>query len=338
MQSLATKYRPKTFEDVCSQHSVIKILEQQLITGKICNAMLFCGASGCGKTTLARIFAKKLNDGVGEPIEIDAASNSGVDNVRTIVKEAAERSVSSKYKVYILDECHSFSSTGWQAWLKCIEEPPAYTVFIFCTTDPQKIPPTILNRCLRLNITRVPAVEIKRRLEWICNQEQYINYNDACDYISRICNGGMRDGITLLEKCSSYSNDLCMDNIMLALGNYSYSTFFKLCNAVIDGDENKVLSTIEDYYINGNDMKLFVSQFMDFCLDIAKYTLFKDISVTRFPSTMINDLEYATSFDNSSKYYAYLVDKLLDLKNTIKNEVDIKSTIEVVFLRMCRCQ
>lgn len=171
MQSLATKYRPKDFSEIVSQTSVIKILERQIETGNIKNAMLFCGASGCGKTTLARAFANRVNQGVGTPIEIDAASNSGVDNVRAIVKEASERSLSGKYKIYILDECHSFSTTGWQAWLKCIEDPPAYTIFIFCTTDPQKIPQTILNRCQRFNITRISTLDMAARLEYIAKCE-----------------------------------------------------------------------------------------------------------------------------------------------------------------------
>lgn len=336
MQSLAVKYRPKDFSEVSSQTSVIKILERMIETGNIKNAMLFCGASGCGKTTLARIFANKINNGIGEPIEIDAASNSGVDNVRTIVKEASERSISGKYKVYILDECHSFSNTGWQAWLKCIEEPPAYTVFIFCTTDPQKIPATILNRVMRFNLTRINSQDIKNRLLYICGQEGYTNYEESCDYLSKICHGGMRDGISLLEKCANYSEDLSINNVLEALGNYSYSVFFKLCNALIDGNEKDVLDIVADYYNKGNDLKLFVNQFMDFCIDVAKYALFKTCDVTQIPVSMENDLKYATGFDNPERYYVYLIDKMLELKNMVKNEVDVRSTVEVVLLQIAR--
>lgn len=336
MQSLAVKYRPKEFSECVSQSSVIKILERMIETGNIRNTMLFCGASGCGKTTLARIFANKINNGVGTPIEIDAASNSGVDNVRTIVKEASERSLSGKYKVYILDECHSFSNTGWQAWLKCIEEPPAYTVFIFCTTDPQKIPATILNRVMRMNLTRISSHDIRDRLRYICSQEGFTNYDEACDYLSKICYGGMRDGISLLEKCANFSTDLKIENVLEALGNYSYDVFFKLCNALIDGDERTVLDIISQYYDKGNDLKLFVSQFLDFCIDLAKYSLFKTCDVTRIPSSMESDLKYATGFDNPEKYYNYVIDKVLDLKNMVKNEVDVRSTVEVMLLQIAR--
>lgn len=336
MQSLAVKYRPKEFSDVSGQLSVIHILERMIETGNIRNAMLFCGASGCGKTTLARIFANKINNGQGYPIEIDAASNSGVDNVRSIVKEASERSISGKYKVYILDECHSFSNTGWQAWLKCIEEPPTYTVFIFCTTDPQKIPATILNRVMRFNLTRIGAHDIRDRLKYICAQEGFTNYNESCDYLSKICYGGMRDGISLLEKCANYSTDLKIDNVLEALGNYSYDVFFKLCNALIDGNEKQVLEIVSQYYDKGNDLKLFVNQFLDFCIDVSKYSLFKTCDVTRIPVSMESDLKYATGFDNPEKYYMYVIDKLLELKNMVKSEVDARSTVEVMLLQIAR--
>lgn len=336
MQSLSVKYRPKEFSECLSQESIIKILEKQLETNHISNAMLFCGPSGCGKTTLARIFADKLNGGCGSPIEIDAASNSGVENVRAIVKEASERSLSGLYKVYILDECHSFSNTGWQAWLKCIEEPPQYTVFIFCTTDPQKIPPTILNRVMRFNLTRISHVDIANRLRYICMNEGFTEYEDCCNYLSRICNGGMRDGISLLEKCSKFSTCLSMQNVITALGNYSYEVFFNLCDALVDGNEQSVFSIISSYYDEGNDLRLFVSQFMDFCIDVSKYALFKDIQVTKIPTTLLDRVKYATNFDSPEKYYFYVLDKLLELKYNIRNEVDVKTTVLVVLLQIAR--
>lgn len=180
-EALATKYRPRTLEEMVSQNSIVKILNKQLETGQIHNTYLFCGASGCGKTTAGRAFAAKLNDvpyGKDMPgvIEIDAASNNGVDNVREITKSAMERSIQSKYKVYIIDECHALSSSSWQAFLKVLEEPPAHTIFIFCTTDPQKIPATILNRVMRFNFTRIPSDLICDRLNYICEAEGFTNY------------------------------------------------------------------------------------------------------------------------------------------------------------------
>ena len=153
MEALAVKYRPKTFEDVVSQNAIIRILRKQIELKQFKNCYLFCGASGCGKTTVARIFANAINQGNGNPIEIDAASNNGVDNVRQLIKTASERSLDSEYKIIIIDECHALTTQAWQAFLKCIEEPPMYTIFIFCTTDPQKIPTTIINRTMRFNFS-----------------------------------------------------------------------------------------------------------------------------------------------------------------------------------------
>ena len=133
-ESLARYYRPKTFEEICGQDSIIKILKRQLDLKEFKNTYLFCGSSGCGKTTTARAFANAINNGVGNSIEIDAASNNGVENVRNLIKTASERAVDSEYKIIIIDECHSLTSQAWQAFLKCIEEPPTYTIFIFCNT------------------------------------------------------------------------------------------------------------------------------------------------------------------------------------------------------------
>lgn len=336
--SLATFYRPTEWEEVCGQQSIIKILTRQLELNEIKNAYLLCGASGCGKTTLARIFANKINNNVGEPIEIDGASNNGVDNVKSIIKSAQERAINSKYKIYIIDECHMITNQGWNAFLKCIEEPPAYTIFIFCTTDPQKIPATILNRVQRYNISRISTDKIKQRLMYICEQENYTNYIDTCDYLSKLSNGGMRDAISMLEKCAGYSYDLTIENALEALGNYSYTTFFKLMNAIIDGNEKDVLQTIDDFYNQGNDLKIFVDQFLTFTLDIAKYAIFRTMDMIKIPVNLQKELEHAINFDNADKYYAYIVDKMLLLKQAIKNDNNMKVTIEVGLLQLARCQ
>jgi DNA polymerase-3 subunit gamma/tau len=337
-ESLAVKFRPREWEDVCGQASIIKILNRQLELDQVRNAYLFAGASGCGKTTLARIFANKINQNIGEPIEIDAASNNGVDNVKSIVAAAQERSISGKYKIYIVDECHMITTQGWNAFLKCIEEPPRYTIFIFCTTDPQKIPATILNRVQRFNISRISSDKIKERLEYICKSEGFINYTESVDYISKISNGGMRDAIATLEKCAGYSNDLSIDNVLEALGNFSYDTFFSLVNAIIDGDEANVLNILNALFLNGGDLKIFIDSYLSFCLDLAKYCIFKNCNCTKIPSSFENDMLNATNFDNNSKYYMYIVNTLLELKNMVKADSDIRSTLEVMFLRMTRMQ
>lgn len=172
-KALAIKYRPKTWEDVTEQSSTKIILQQQLVSGEVKNAYLFCGPAGCGKTTCARIFASDINKGEGNPIELDAASNNGVDDVRTIIQQAKTKSLDSEYKIFIIDECHALSNSAWQAMLKIIEEPPAKSIFIFCTTDPQKIPKTILSRVQRYDFQRISQKGIVDRLEYILQQEGY---------------------------------------------------------------------------------------------------------------------------------------------------------------------
>jgi DNA polymerase-3 subunit gamma/tau len=337
-ESLAVKYRPQKWEDVCGQASIIKILIRQLELNQLRNAYLFAGASGCGKTTLARIFANRINNNIGYPEEIDAASNNGVDNVKAIIKSAQERAIDSKYKIFIIDECHMITPQGWNAFLKCIEEPPAFTIFIFCTTDPQKIPATILNRVQRYNITRINTDKIKERLNYICEQEGYINFIESVDYIAKISSGGMRDAISTLEKCASYSTDLNINNVLSALGNFSYHTMFDLVNALIDGNEQSVLNVIDGFYNSGNDLKLFIDMFLSFCLDISKYIIFQSCDILKIPTSMEGFLKNSTNFENASQYYMYLVNQLLELKNMLKNDTNVKTTVEIMLLKIARMQ
>lgn len=339
MEALAVRYRPQTFEDVCSQDSIIKILRRQIELDQIKNCYLFCGASGCGKTTVARIFANEINKYNGSPIEIDGASNNGVDNVKQIIASASERAIDGgKYKIYIIDECHMLTTQAWNAFLKCIEEPPTFTIFIFCTTDPQKIPATILNRTMRFNFNRIKSDIIRERLISISKSEGYSNYVDTCDYISRICSGQMRDAIALLEKCADYNTDLSINNTLEALGNYSYDIYFKLVNNIIDGNVKEVLDIINDIYQNGGDLKLFIEQFLTFCLDVCKYSLCGDYHITSLPVSFEEDLKTASNFNEAPRYYSYVVDKLLALKNMLKTDSNIKNTIEVVLMDIARCQ
>jgi len=337
MESLAVKYRPKEFSDVCSQLSIIRILKQQLEVNQFKNCMLFCGPSGCGKTSLSRLFANKINKGQGEPIEIDAASNNGVDNVREIVRASKERSIDSEYKIYIIDECHVLSSSAWQAFLKCIEEPPKYTLFFFCTTNPEKIPDTILNRLQRYNLNRIPIHEIKQRLIYISRKENFNFEEEAIDFIAKTSKGQMRDAIATLEKCASYSNDINIDNVLECLGNFTYNTFFNLINSIIDDNEQEILKIVNDYYNSGNNLSIFIDQFLDFCFDINKYIIFKDFSCIKIPNLFKEELDKSINFENPGNYYSYVVDGLLDLKFKLKNDVTPKTTIEITLLKFARC-
>jgi len=334
--SLATKYRPQRFEDCLSQQSIITILRKQLETKQYTNCYGFCGPSGCGKTTIARIFGNLINGGQGDIIEIDGASNNGVDNIRAIINEADSRSLNSEYKIFIIDECHMITTAGWNAFLKTIEEPPKYSIFMFCTTNPEKMPATINNRIMKFTLSKIDSKLIRQRLEYICQQEGFTNYNDACDYISKLCQGGMRDGISLLEKAANYNTDLSIENVLDALGDFSYDSFFNLTGDLLNQDEGNVLLTINNYFNQGRDLKLFVDQYLDFTLDLAKYCLYNDISYVKIPANLDNRCKGYSSIPNILDWTNKLVGKVLDIKNAIKYDVNAKTTIEAMFIAISR--
>ena len=336
MKSLAVKYRPRSWDAVVGQDVIVDILRKQLSTKNIKNAYIFSGASGCGKTTAARIFANELNNHQGEPIEIDGASNNGVDNVKQIISSASQRSLNSEYKIYIIDEAHMLTTQAWNAFLKTIEESPKYTIFIFCTTDPQKIPDTIKNRCMRFNFTRISSDVILSRLRYICMQEHITNYQDSIDYISRTSNGEMRNAISKLETCLDYSNNMDIQTTLKALGNFSYEVFFDLTNNIIDGKFDNVSSLIDDIYNDGGDITNFVNNYLGFLLDITKYSLNKDIKCTSIPNVYQQKLDFSIAFDNANQYYNYYIDSVLDLKNMLKSDPTPYYTVMVIFNKMCR--
>ena len=338
MRSLAIKYRPKTFDEVIGHEAVIKILKNQINKRMLGNAILLSGKSGSGKTTVARIIANNINSGSGTPIEIDAASNSGVDNVREIIKNAQERAIDCEYKVFIIDEAQSLSSTAWQAFLKCIEEPPKYTIFIFCTTDPQKIPPTILNRVQRFDFTNIPTSKIVNRLRYVCECEGFTNYEESINYIGKLVNGCMREALTLLDKCSDYSEDLSISNVEEVLGVTSYTKMFSLVDNILNMDQGATLKTLNSIFNAGVDLKLFVDSFLEFLINVQKYNIFKDCNLTIFPSVNEQDIKNITNFENPEAYFNYLINKVFMLKTYIKEDTDIKATIEVTFMQILRGQ
>ena len=346
MEALATKYRPRTFEEVAGQKYVIEVLKRQIRNNSISNCYLFAGPTGTGKTTLARIFANSLNEGLGAPIEIDAASNNGVDNIRSITEESKLRSLDAKYRVYIIDEVHMITKEGWNAFLKTLEEPTLTTVFILCTTEPQKVPATILNRVMRFNLSKIPLAEIRSRLNFISKSEGFTNYEETCDYIAKLSQGGLRDAISMLDKCSKYSTDLDINYAQQLTGNVSYDTMFALTNALVDGVEKDVVESIDSIYDAGYDLKLFVEQYIDFLLDMEKYVMFNsDINATKFPHYLEvrktadgqwNPLcvKYVAGVKDSFRIFNTVSNALVDLKSRLKYDTSVRDTVTIFFLHM----
>lgn len=333
-EALAVKYRPKVFEDMTEQRAIKDILMNQLETKTFQHGYLFTGPAGTGKTTSARIFANMINAGKGNPIEVDAASNSGVDNIRQIIEDAKRKPLDAEYKIFIVDECHSLSNGAWQALLKTLEEPPKFTIFIFCTTDPQKVPATILSRVQRYNFQKISNEGIVDRLISIIQQENdvfNIHYDlDAIEYIAKVSNGGMRDAITLMDKCLSLSFDITLENVLKTIGAEDYNTFILFLTALQNKEKGTAITTIENVYNAGKDVKQFMKDFAKFVLEVEKYALYKNFDYISLPNTLENELEQL--IDNT---LFNVMDFVVSLNNQIKWDSDPKTLIELSIFIYC---
>ena len=335
-QPLANKYRPKKFEDVSEQGAIKTIIENQIKSNDIRNAYLFCGGAGTGKTTCARIVAGMINEGQGNPIELDAASNNSVDDVRRIITDSKFKSMDSKYKIYIIDECHSLSNAAWQAMLKLLEEPPKSTVFIFCTTDPQKIPGTILSRVQRYNFQRISKEGIIKRLKFIIDSENAENlmnrifYEDeAIEYIAKQAQGGMRDAITTLDKCLQYNNNLSLQNVVTVLSSgVTPYELFDFTLLLLNKDSKKALEMLDSFFMSGIDMSLLLNMYFEFLLNIQKYLVLGDKSISNLPEDILN--RCSTTMTNTIRSY---VQKLYNVINAPK--MDIKVLMEAWVMERC---
>lgn len=283
-QALYRKWRPQTFEDVKGQEHIVTTLKNQIRLGRVGHAYLFCGTRGTGKTSVAKIFAKAVNclqpvDGspCGEcamcraiqsqtlmnVIEIDAASNNGIDNIREIRDEVEYSPTEGRYKVYIIDEVHMLSIGAFNALLKTLEEPPEYVIFILATTEAHKIPVTILSRCQRYDFRRITVDTITGRLTELAEKENLDVEEKALRYIARAADGSMRDALSLLDQCIAfYLNErLTYDHVLDILGAVDTTVFSRLLRSVLDQDIAGALKLIEDVVVQGRELGQFVTDF-----------------------------------------------------------------------------
>ena len=335
MEALATKYRPRTFKDVVCQDNIKKVLTNQLDTGEVKQAYLFAGSPGTGKTTSARIFANEVNKGKGKPIEIDGASNNGVDNIRQIIDDCRMKSLDSKYKVYIIDEVHMLSIGAFNALLKVLEEPPKGVIFILCTTDPHKIPATILSRVQRFQFKRIPQNEVVKRLQYVLQQEGKITYDmEALQYIAKLADGGMRDALMKLDTVLGYTTEITMEAVLDCLGITNYDYLFKIVSSIIKQDATTPMQLIDDLYKQGKDLKLFVKDLSKFILDLCKLELTQDINTTMIPpelKTKCTQLLCKCDLD----LLVDIMDAVNKLMDKIKYEQNPKSLIESELIILC---
>ena len=282
--ALYRKFRPSEFSDVKGQDHIVTTLKNQIKADRIGHAYLFCGTRGTGKTTIAKIFAKAVNcehpvDGspCGEcptcraiaagnsmnVIEIDAASNNGVDNIRQIREEVEYRPTEGKYKVYIIDEVHMLSIGAFNALLKTLEEPPAYVIFILATTEAHKIPITILSRCQRYDFRRISIDTITARLRELMDAEQVTVEDRALRYIAKAGDGSMRDALSLLDQCIAFylGQELTYDKVLDTLGAVDTEIFSRLLRQILDKNITGAIQTVETLVIEGRELGQFVTDF-----------------------------------------------------------------------------
>lgn len=359
--ALYRKFRPKVFEDVKGQEPIVTTLKNQIKNERTTHAYLFCGTRGTGKTTIAKIFAKAVNcenpvDGspCGEcsmcksiqdgssmnVIELDAASNNGVDSIREIVDEVTYSPTSGRYKVYIIDEVHMLSTGAFNALLKTLEEPPSYVIFILATTEPHKLPITILSRCQRYDFRRISIETIGNRIKELTSVEGVSIEDKAVNYIARQADGSMRDALSLLDQCIAFyfGQELVYDNVLSVLGAVDTTVFSQLIRCVLNADVSGALKVLEEIVIQGRELGQFIS-------DLTWYLRNMLLLKTAEANEDIIDL----SSDNMArlKEEAALADEaviiryiriLSDLAGQLKYATAKRVLVEIALIKLCRPQ
>lgn len=357
--ALYRKFRPDEFEDVKGQDAIVRTLKNQINADRIGHAYLFCGTRGTGKTTVAKIFAKAVNcehpvDGspCGEcamcksiaagtsmnVIEIDAASNNGVDNIREIREEVTYRPTEGKYKVYIIDEVHMLSIGAFNALLKTLEEPPEYVIFILATTEAHKIPITILSRCQRYDFKRISIETIAARLRELIDKEGWDVEDKAVRYIAKMADGSMRDSLSLLDQCAAfYMNEtLTYDHVLEVLGAVDTEVFSRLLRQLLAMDVHQVIETVDELVMQGRELSQLAADFTWYL---------RNLLLVKSSDNMEDVLDVSSENLALLKEEAQMIDSdtliryiriFSDLTNQLKYAIQKRVLLEVTLIKLCR--
>lgn len=351
-KTLYRVYRPQRFEDVAGQEHIITTLRHAVDENKIAHAYLFCGPRGTGKTTVAKLLAKAVNctseikpcdqcencqqiaQGTHpDVIEIDAASNNGVDEVRNLIEKVKYAPTQGKYKVYIIDEVHMMSTGAFNALLKTLEEPPAHVVFILATTEPHKILPTIISRCQRFDFTKLSLQDIIHRMQKVVNEEHYQCDDEALEMIAKLADGGMRDALSILEQCLAYNDQhLTIQDVNHIYGIVSLEKKIDFIKIILSKDMKTALSLLDEMKMNGIDIKRLTIDLVDILKDIVIYKNTNDVSILFVLSQYyIDQINPYMSIEEAFSF----IDILMDASEKYAKVINPSIYFELAILKMC---
>lgn len=350
-QALYRKYRPSNFDEVVGQQPIIQTLKNAIVQNRIAHAYLFCGPRGTGKTSIAKIFAKMLNceDESNKPcgkcinckmvqngshpdiIEIDAASNNGVDEVRNLIDKVKYAPMQGKYKVYIIDEVHMMTTGAFNALLKTIEEPPAHVVFILATTEPNKVIPTIISRCQRFDFNKVSQKDIEKRLSIVCKEEKIEIDPEAISLIAQLADGGMRDSLSILDQCIAYcSSNITVDNVREIYGVLTTSDIGKLFEHLYAHEVDALIQQIQECSDKGMDLKRLTSDF----ITLLKESIILDYSNnSQLVSNTHKEVIEKYLLKSPSPFRFNVLNELIDVFNKYNYASNVLDYLETALLK-----